>query len=521
MDRVPIENASMTKTPADRTRMRCHFSVIFESLWKFWAIIIVFLVREIDEIIKLIKDLEVRSFEEVLETGGLPAAIVIVVIAVVILGVQFLRWRKTWITLDGNLLIYERNTLQKIKNTIALENISTVNIERTLFERVVGTSRIKIDTASLTTAKETDISIVFKEDVAVEFRKTLLDKISQIKGTKPQEALNVLDRPEEVPRDILMAGKVVTYKTSEMAMHCVYSASIFNILFVLGGIAYLVLYLKYASSKGENLIESLGGMLAMIIFFLGPAYNLVSKYVKYYNFRAFRDGDELHLRYGLLKLKSYTVPMDKIVSFTILQPTISRVFKKYQVTISTVGLADDNGETPNLTLASSRKKFIDQMALLLPEYNIEEILDTVNREAKGANAVRRFRAVQIGLLLAVAAFVVVLVTDLAWWIPTLVAVGLMLFICSQYFMSSKTEGWAMMEDFAVLVQGGYGKNYKICRYDKVQQIEVSSHPVGRKKGIVSGTCQLLNDGSGIPFMREEEMSEFVYRVIKTTEMTRV
>ena len=495
-----------------RIKTRCHFSIIFERLWKFWAVLLVFLFQEIDTIVDVVRDIGVKSFSQIWQEGGFFGAAAFLIIMLGILVFGFLRWRKTWIILEGNLIIVERNTLQKKKNTIALENVSSVNIERNIFERIVGTSRIKIDTASLTTSNQTDVSIVLKEDKAIAFRKAILDRISYFKGTKQEEALNVMESPEEVPRDILMSGKVITYKPSQMAAHGIYSASIFNILFTVGGTIGLIWFISSASSKGEDVLEMLGGIFAIVLMVLGSAYNLVKKFIVYYNFRVFRDGDELHLRYGLLKLKSYTLPIDKIVTINILQPTISRLCKRYQVTVKTVGLTDENGETPNLTLAVSKKDLISQMNMLLPEYNFEEMLDSVEKEAKGANRVRAFKFIKWAIIFSVIGFLAATADDITWWMSAIGTAAILIFIVSLYVLSGKTAGLALMEQLIVLVNGQFQKTYTICKYDKIQQITVASHPVGRKHGIVDGVCQMLADSAGIPYVDYETMNKITKKI---------
>ena len=174
----------------DNVKLRCHFSIVFESLWQFWLIIIVMLFNEIDSIIEIAEDIGRDGLRALMESGGIWGVLAILLISLIVFGIQFLRWRKTWIILEDNLVIIEKNTLNRKKNTIAVENISAVNMERNLFERIVGTYRIKLDTNSMTTANETDVSIVFREDLAVEFRKTLLAKMNSAKGNTEEPAVS-------------------------------------------------------------------------------------------------------------------------------------------------------------------------------------------------------------------------------------------------------------------------------------------------------------------------------------------
>ena len=118
-------------------KLRCHFSTIFESLWQFWVVIVFMLLNQIDTIIDVVKDIGSDGIKSLVSTGGIWGLAGLLVLTACVLIFQFLRWRKTWVILDDNLIIIERNTLRKVKNTIAIENISEVNMERNLFERLV------------------------------------------------------------------------------------------------------------------------------------------------------------------------------------------------------------------------------------------------------------------------------------------------------------------------------------------------------------------------------------------------
>ena len=118
-----INERPMENNP-EKIRLRCHFSSIFESLWQFWAVIAITLFNQIDTIIEVVRDVKSSGIRQALAEGGIWGLALILSLTGAVLLFQFLRWRKTWVTLDGNLIIIERNTLNRIHNTIAVENLS-------------------------------------------------------------------------------------------------------------------------------------------------------------------------------------------------------------------------------------------------------------------------------------------------------------------------------------------------------------------------------------------------------------
>lgn len=507
-----INERPMENNP-EKIRLRCHFSSIFESLWQFWAVIAIILFNQIDTIIELVQDMKSSGIRQALVEGGIWGLAVILALTGAVLLFQFLRWRKTWVTLDGNLIIIERNTLNRIHNTIAVENLSAVNVERNLFERIVGTARIKMDTSSMTTADKTDVSLVFREDKAVAFRQAVISRMNQVKGVAAEENLEADIRPDIVPESIVQSGNVFSYGAWDMAKHSFYSMSIINLLIVVGGIASSVWYRTSEYYEPGAILEHAGDVILVLLVFVGAAYGLIKKYIVYYNFRVYRDGDDLHLRYGLLKLKSYTVPVDKISALQIKQPTLSRIFRKYQARIVTVGVGDESSELSNLTMAVSKEELLHQLGVLIPEFMGESILEGVCGESRKGVAVRVVKSVKWILMIAAGAVAIGIRTDIPTWIIAGCAASMICFIILLYGLSHISAGWKKGEQALVLMKGCFAKNWTVCRYDKIQMISLVAHPAARHMGIKRGTVHMLKMAAVMPYMEDEEAEEIAKAVL--------
>ena len=498
---------------SEKIRLRCHFSSIFESLWKFWAVIAIALFNQIDTIIDIARDMKSSGIRQALAQGGIWGLAVVLAVTAAVLLFQLLRWRKTWVTLDGNLIIIERNTLNRIHNTIAVENLSAVNVERNLFERIVGTARIKMDTNSMTTADETDVSLVFREDKAIAFRQAVISRMNQVKGTATEKNLSEDIRPETIPENIVKSGTGFSYGAWDMVKHSFYSVSIFNLLVVISGIVGSVWYRTSEYYEPGALLEHAGAVIPILLIFVSAAYGLVKKYITYYNFSVYRDGDDLHLRYGLLKLKSYTIPVDKISALQILQPTLSRIFKKYQAKIVTVGVGDDSTELSNLTMALSQEEMMRRLEVLIPEFMGESIMSDVIAEDRRGIAVRAVKSVKWIILIGGTAAAVTTWTDVPGWIAALCACALLGFIILLYVLSHVSAGWKTGEKALVLMQGCFAKNWTVCRYDKIQMINLIAHPAARSMGIKRGVVMMLQMAAEIPYMKDEEAEEIAAAVL--------
>ena len=101
----------------EKMKLRCHFSIIFENLWQFWLVIIIMLVQQAENLIRMIRDIGAGGIRGLIDSGGGWVLVGLILLTVAVLCFSFFRWRKTWIILEDNLVIIERNTLKKYKNT--------------------------------------------------------------------------------------------------------------------------------------------------------------------------------------------------------------------------------------------------------------------------------------------------------------------------------------------------------------------------------------------------------------------
>lgn len=499
----------------ENLKFRCHFSIIFESLWKFWVVIFIILLNELDTIIEVVQDLGTDGIRGIIETGGIWGVVAVLALTLIVFGIQFLRWRKTWIILDDNLLVVERNTLNKSKNTIAIENISAVNMERNLFERLVGTYRIKIDTNSMTTADETDVSIVFREDLAIRFRKILLERMNVLKGNTQGPALSEERQPDQLFETKIEGKKFFHSTPKDMLMHTLYTLPFFSLIIALAGIGGAV---WYVSNFGfiSFIKDFLGGFIAVAFMVIGAVYNLIKRFIIYYDFTAYRDGKDLHIRCGLIKLRSYTIPVDKITALQIEQPLFSRIFKRYNVKVVTVGVGDENGESSNITMSLPKEKLLEQLEELVPEYGWARFTE-IEAEERGGVTVRLVKSVKWHILAIIVALFLILVVKLPLWAGIGIPIFADAYINLLYILSHKASGY-LIKDEGMVISGGYfNKTYMICTYKKMQILHMTYHPAARRLGIGDGAILLLNSAVGIPYIKRELAFEISNKIIGGTK----
>lgn len=460
-------------------KMRCHFSIIFERIWKVLVLLLIIIFNQMPSIINNID--EIKDIDKIAELGTskiIMAAGAFVLLFVIIIIYNILVWYRTYIWIEDNTIIVERNTINKKKNTYSIYNISNINIEQNLFERIVGTNTIKIDTNSSAKLSGTDIKIVFKNDKAQEFKNLIM---SQMKNTDGETASG-----EQEEYDVVCSHK-------DVIMHCIYNIKILSVVILLGtiiGFIIVLLHVNVGDSTLEIIKNAIGGTIAFIILIVSTVQSMVKSYFSFYGFKAKRSKDMIYLEYGLLKKKTYTIPLDKINAVKIVQPLISRILKKYSVEIVNVGMGDEKNESAQLTLSCSKKEVEKYITLLLPEY-IDSTRDVIYKQSP-LYFIHKGPGIIIWLIFLIAASAVTgMLSRISLWMPVLASLLIFLFVITTYIMTYFTGGFHAADNYLSVSFGAYTKIVAIVPYNKIQFIEIKKSPLERFTKLSKATIHIL------------------------------
>lgn len=311
-------------------RFRNHISIVVEKLGVLGGIVVAYLIANVNTL----SDLVAMGMPSENLVSVFLAGVAILMVLLFVVGYNVAVWSRTWISLVDGSIVIERNTLQKKKNTIGIKNISNVNLEQNLFEMLIGTCKVKLDTNSLSTADQTDVKIVLKKADAEAFR---------------AEVTALLQACELVPEADISTVEQWDYEasTQDIIMHGLFSIRLSVVLIAIGSTTALFVTTLLTLRHGA-VAESLGSLLVNIVLFGGMALsairNLVMGFLKYYNFKIARRGDKLVMRYGLLKKVHYTIPVRTINGLVVRQSMSARVTGYAMAEIINIGMGDDESE---------------------------------------------------------------------------------------------------------------------------------------------------------------------------------
>lgn len=463
-------------------KFRCHPSIIVEKTCGVITALFFIFITSLDDVKEIVK--EGFSSENLLIAGGVFAVLTLILIYNIIV------WAKTFITIEENTIVIQRNTINSKVNTFGIKNISNVNLEQNIFERIIGTYKIKIDTDSLSTANSTDIEIILSKKNAYDFKNKVISLMNSEKLKNIQDDENNMYGSEIGNESYLEDENIeydIVYSVNDVLKHCFYNLSIFGFIFNLAMICFVV-FISIRADGSDGFVAvgliAITSCISILKFFLGDLF-------KYYKFSIKREKDKLYISYGLFRLKKFTVPIDRINALNIKQSAISRIFKRYQSDIVTIGVGDNDTEGSQILLSSDKEDFIKNMKILLPELNLEGDFK-LEREFKNHHIIKIANII-IGMsICSLILFAIYMInTTVPWIIYLLVDLFIFLILVLFTYLSYITRGVYMGDENMAVSWGIFAKKISIIKYEKVQYINVRETPISSKLGLCSGELHIL------------------------------
>ena len=491
----------------ENSRFRNHISIVLEQFGSFFYIILIMAVSGIAQNLDTLKEMD---FQFLYASKTLIGAVVCLLVVVLLIGRNLFVWAKTYISIQDNAIVIERNTINKRKHTIGIKNISNINIEQNLFEMLIGTCKVKLDTNSLSTADKTDVKIVLKKKAANQFCEQVTGMLLQQQGTAEKEQhkeaqLEGKENRKKYPKGhtvihSLREGRLspdkgydITTDFGALFVHGVFSIRILSLLITIaGGVGAVAVIVEIV--RAPEAVETIVGALASILIagsvFFSALWDTVKDFIQYYDFRARREKDKIYIRYGFFKKVGYTIPVDKIQALKIHQTWFARIAGRYMVEVVNVGMNDEAGQKAFLVLYSKKEQFKETLHTLLPEFEEAASMET-GRQPKAVWAAwilpfGSFAAFTAAVCMACISYK----PSYALWILS-GETGILVLTLLCMILKYRTAGVGMDEAFLKICRGYMGRRYILIPYSRIQYLETSQNFVARRCGIEKGEVNLL------------------------------
>lgn len=494
----------------ENNKFRCHISILLEQTKGFLFALLVFIFNAAQEIV---------GVEEIVEEEPVPWGMIILgvlsVFAVYML-YHFLIWSKTWFYVKEGSFVYERNTVNKKVNTIAIQSISNINIEQSILERILRTCKVKLDTNSLSTANQNDVAIVLKLEDAKKLKRYLLSILNETQDTEFTENVQEEVKEYEVKTshmDIIRHGFFVLSPIALVTFAITLTFVVHEVKETIGGTDF-----------AGSIVSIFTNMIAVIVILFSAVKNMVKGFFAYYGLKAARIENKIHLSYGFFKKIDFEIPVDKINAVEIVQPFFCRIFGRYCVELINVGLTDGNPEMKSqLILACKKEELVERLEKLLPEISLEEAF-SLKRQPKSI-------FLCYGWYTVVTLFVFwlgeVLVKELLpigqtdkFWNLFMMATGILISLLGVGISVWKyyTLGSRFGDKYFAVARGIFKKTVTITDYQNVQYMELDKNIIDRRFDVCTGTFYLLadmnNQSKHIPCVKESELVGIRERICK-------
>ena len=463
----------------EQNKFRCHASVIIENLGGAFWFVVLMLFSSLDdagELFVLLKDGEITLFQALAGTG-----IVLVIVAIILI-YNWLVWAKTWISIDNEAIVIEHNLLNRKVNTIGMKNISNINMEQNIFERIVGTYKIKLDTNSVTTANETDVKIILSKEKAEWFKQQVMQRMNE-----EYEEVAVIEEEYDVE-----------YKAKDIIMHCVYTASPIAVLFCIAFIVGCAIALNSVNTGAalvDGLINVLGSVLAILVIIGSVFQSLVRDFFVYYGFKARRHDNKIYLTHGFFKKRQYTIAVDKINAVKLEAPLVSRILGRQFVKVICVGVGDEENENSMLLLSEKKAEMERKLSILLPEFVIQQP-EVIPREKNSIwSEVLGYIILFVicGAIAIVCGVLDVFKFEVQWLRVVIIAICILIPVLSiiSTYLNFKTCGIGLEKNNLLIIKGSYSKSSIWIPYSKIQELQYAQGPIDRHFDYASGNVYIL------------------------------
>ncbi len=490
-------------------KRRCHFTYIFELLAKYFfqgiVVIGVFCFEIVNEFVsdEQIYKSAANALSIINITGDyvyLFLALLVVAAALAIaLAFCTFKWAYTYLIIENDALICQSGKFIKRSTSVPFDKINTIDLGQNLFERLVGTCRLKIDTGAYSKSSEnhnkSEVNLVFKLEDSEKIRSFILSQAA-IGSSEEADAKGKKIIENKEPHWAVQA------KMSDFMLYGFTSSSVFKLFCILllvfcfvielpSGISEYLMdaVLKFAESA-IGFVE-LYSIISTVLFIalasiclslITKIFTIIWSAVRFYGFSVAREGRNVIVRYGFFTKKNYTLQVRNIHAVVVHQNMIQQIVGLCSVSAVCIGFGDEESETEVLFPIIKKRKLNELLSVILPEYVTEMNL----RPRRKAGIV--FHAVIPTILWSTAG--IIFCALCSFIMDSIIYVSILILIIVLCRMANgilsyfhNTIDW---NDRVISVQdGGFTKTVYRIRTDAVQEIQLKTNPIKQRLGIGS------------------------------------
>jgi putative membrane protein len=390
--------------------------------------------------------------------------------------VRLVEYFTTTFEINETYLIIHKGLFTKKKTEIPLATITTVDLTQDLLFQLCKVYKIKIDntTQVKSSVNQAEAVLVLKKEDALLVKQLLLSH-SQAEQTEVSEPS---------PKD------VIEVRNDDFMLLGLMQSKIAFILAILPLLSFILYFFNGSSGQDEvevffenvvSRVNSFGSFVTifLILYLVALAYSLLTTVLNYYRFRLHKNSEYIHIEYGLLNKKKYSLSMEKISGVRLKQNILMRIFKYYTVEVFAIGYGDkaEEGEreTAILLPIAKRDKVELLLAKLLPDFELPTIVSKPQIKALP------YFFISGGFILSILLLIGLLFTQNV----ILIAVSATLIVISVIgiIIEYNTCGISINQKNVTTITGKYQYKTTIIKVKSIESASCTASVLKRKKGI--------------------------------------
>lgn len=424
---------------------------------------------------------------------AVPVALVIIVIS---LAQALVRYFTFNYAIEGSDLVIRKGILERTERHIPLDRVQEIQVEQGVLHRIFGVVDAVIETAG-GQGPEASLSVLSRAEVE-RLRLAVFERVRMTR--QPQVSAQAEAAPVEQRElirrlsvsDLLQAGLTSNHIISALAIVGTLWAFLDDVLpeNIYERAAKAVLgQAQQVAEQGFNaaIVFALVGLI--IVLGISVIFSVVGSIALFYNFTFTRAGEDLHRSYGLLTLRSSSLPRRRIQVLEIEEKLLRRLFRLVTLRADTVGAPKKESEEHN--------KGRDVLLPVLPRDEVPELLpiffpDLAEDRAEWHSVSRL--AISRSLLRCALVCAILIAALMFYWPGPLSLLPLIL-LPLVYWISVKNYksfGYSLGENYFQARRGWLGRSTHIVPIRKVQAVEIRRNPLDRSLGLAT----LLVDTAG-------------------------
>ena len=400
------------------------------------------------------------------------------------------RWRRTTVIFRETDLFIVRDTIFKRDQRIPYNKIASININRGVINRIIGTSKLMFNINSSVNAIVPEATVVLRMDLADKVRYELSKKIY---GSN----LDAHTEDNVIP-------SVVNISNKDIVLHSILSqptiATLIGAFFL--GISIIEAYFM-AIGGGMNVTL----IVALFMFFSSTIIPMLVQLFHYYNYKIYRIKDTVYIKCGMIRLYNTSFKVNKINAVRIKSPLIARLTGRYFLEAEVVGLGSSEGgnsneQSPLICPLKDRKTIDAVMSQVIPEFVYDR--SPIKQPGAAAKTIYVHAAIWSVICIAVLFALIYRVTELDVINPDLAMVLYALSACSMVIFfahgafSRRIVEMDTGENHFSFLWGVADRVITTVAYDKVQTVRIKDGPLTRPYGLAKCRVKLLTASGGGP-----------------------